>query len=81
MLAGWIWLVGKVCGGGLIGVVLEQGLSKAEAARVFGVSRTSVHAWVDLYQKNGAEGLAPKRPGRPRGGGQLQGCNYKVGRR
>ncbi len=57
----------------VVGAVLDQGLSKAEAARVFGVSRTSVHAWVDLYYKNGTDGLTPKRPGRPKGGGQLQG--------
>ena len=39
--------------------VIKQGMSKAEAARVFGVSRTSVHLWLDLYQQNGEEGLVP----------------------
>ena len=53
--------------------VIEQDLSKAEAARVFGVSRTSVHSWLGLYQENGEEGLVPKRPGRPKCGGRLQG--------
>ncbi len=53
--------------------VIQEGLSKAEAARVFGVSRTSVHSWIDLYDKDGEGGLTPKRPGRPRGGGQLKG--------
>ena len=53
--------------------VIEQDLSKAEAARVFGVSRTSVHSWLDLYRRNGEEGLVPKRPGRPKCGGRLQG--------
>jgi len=53
--------------------VKEQGLSKAEAARVFGVSRTSVHAWVDLYEAHGEAGLTPKRPGRAPGGGKLAG--------
>jgi len=57
----------------VVGAVLEQGLSKAEAARVFGVSRTSVHSWLALYDGHGEDGLTPKRPGRPRGGGQLQG--------
>jgi len=52
---------------------VEQGMSKAEAARAFGVSRTSVHAWIDLYDKNGEAGLTPKRPGRPKGGGRLKG--------
>jgi transposase len=53
--------------------VLQQGLNKAEAARVFGVSRTSVHAWVDLYHEQGEEALTPKRPGRAKGGGRLKG--------
>jgi len=57
----------------VVGAVVEQGLSKAEAARVFGVSRTSVHTWINLYHQSGTEGLTPKRPGRPRGGGRLQG--------
>ena len=45
--------------------VMQEGLSKAEPARVFGVWRTSVHAWVDLYQDSDEDGLTPKRPGRP----------------
>ena len=53
--------------------VIEQGLSKAKAARVFGVSRTSVHSWIDLYQQNSEDGLIPKRPGRPKCGGRLKG--------
>ena len=53
--------------------VIERGLTKAEAARVFGVSRPSVHSWLDLYQQNGEDGLVPKRPGRPKCGGRLQG--------
>lgn len=53
--------------------VMEQSMSKAEAARVFGVSRTSVHSWLDLYHQSGEEGLVPKRSGRPKCGGRLQG--------
>jgi len=53
--------------------VNQQGLSKSEAARVFGVSRTSVHAWIALHRKGGMDGLTPKRPGRPKGGGRLKG--------
>jgi len=56
----------------VVQAVLHQGLSKAEAARVFGVSRTSVHAWIDLFHKHGEDGLIPKRPGRPKGGGRLK---------
>ena len=29
--------------------VNNREMTKSEAARVFGVSRTSVHAWLDLY--------------------------------
>ncbi len=53
--------------------VIEQGLYKAEAARVFGVSRTSVHTWVALYEVHGEAGLTPKRSGRPKCGGRLKG--------
>ena len=58
--------------------VVEEGLSKAEAARVFGVSRTSVHAWVDLYESQGEPGLTPKRPGRAKGGGRLKGWQAAI---
>ncbi len=53
--------------------VIQHGLSKAEAARVFGVSRTSVHWWIELYEKHGEDGLTPKLPGRPKSGGRLKG--------
>jgi transposase len=57
----------------VVKAVRVQGLNKAEAARVFGVSRTSVHAWVDLFDREGADGMTPRRAGRPNGGGQLKG--------
>ena len=57
----------------VVRAVLDESLSKAEAARLFGVSRTSVHSWVDLYEQGGEDGLTPGRPGRPRGDGQLNG--------
>jgi transposase len=53
--------------------VIQQRLSKAEASRVFGVSRTSVHSWINLYRENGEDGLTPRRPGRPKCGGRLKG--------
>jgi transposase len=53
--------------------VLQQGLSKTEVARIFGVSRTSVHWWIELYEKHGEDGLTPKLPGRPKCGGRLKG--------
>ncbi len=57
----------------VVRAVVQQGVSKAQAARVFGVSRTSVHCWVDLYERYGEDGLTPKHPGRPKGGGRLKG--------
>ena len=56
-----------------VAAVVDQGLNKSEAARVFGVSRTSVHTWVALYQEHGEDGLTPKRVGRTKGGGRLRG--------
>jgi len=53
--------------------VIVQGTSKAGAARVFGVSRTSVHSWVSLYEQSGEDGLIPRRAGRCKGGGRLKG--------
>jgi transposase len=52
--------------------VVDYGVSKAATARVCGVSRTSVHTWVALFEKSGDRGLTPKRPGRPRGDGRLK---------
>lgn len=57
----------------VVRAVTQQGLSKAEAARVFSISRTSVHAWIRLYEDGGEDELTPKRAGRPRGGGRLKG--------
>jgi len=57
----------------VVRAVREEGLNKAKAARVFGVSRTSVHAWVDLFDREGESGMTPKRAGRPSGGGRLKG--------
>jgi transposase len=45
--------------------VMEQDLSKAEAARTFGISRTSVHTWVNAYRRRGEQGLRSKPRGRP----------------
>ncbi len=56
----------------VVKAVTEQGLSKSAAARTFGVSRTSVHQWVDKFQCRGARGLTSKPRGRPRGS-RLQG--------
>ena len=39
--------------------VMEQKLSKAEAARTFGISRTSVHTWVSAYRRRGERAQSP----------------------
>ena len=40
------------------------GMRHAEAARVFGVSRTSIWAWMKNYQQSGEEGLRSQKRGR-----------------
>lgn len=44
---------------------LEGGLSQAEAARVFGVSRQSVHSWVRRQRQGGLAALKSGKRGRP----------------
>ena len=43
-------------------------MTHEEAARVFGVARTTVTNWVKLYKKGSNEALKIKKRGRPRGG-------------
>ena len=62
----------------VVHAVINGALSKVKAAKVFGVSRTSVHTWVKLYRQHGKEGLIPKRPGRCKGGGYLKGWQAGV---
>jgi transposase len=50
----------------VVRAVREQGMSKAEAARTFSVSRTSVHGWLNSYQSRGAAGLCSQPRGRPK---------------
>ena len=45
--------------------VREEGMSKSEAARAFGVSRTSIHAWLGKFAVRGAAGLASRTRSRP----------------
>ena len=45
--------------------VVQQGLTKAEAAKKFGVSSQWVHELVTQYERDGEAGLNPK-PRRPR---------------
>jgi transposase len=46
--------------------VLKKEMSKSEAARTFGVSRTSIHAWLNQYRARGDSGLASRTRGRPK---------------
>lgn len=49
-------------------VALQQGRSKTEVARLFGVTRQAVHLWVSRKQEAGVLGLRARRRGRPAGG-------------
>src|SRR5262245_22804473 len=44
---------------------LEAGMKRARAARTFGVSRQSVHAWWNAYQEAGPRALKAHKRGRP----------------
>ncbi|WP_431873834.1 helix-turn-helix domain-containing protein [Amycolatopsis sacchari] len=43
---------------------VEAGVTRAEVARLFGVSRKTVGAWVAAYQREGDDALRPRRRGR-----------------
>jgi transposase len=46
---------------------VQGGMTQAQAARTFGVSRWSVVQWVKAHRGNGVRALAPKRRGRRAG--------------
>jgi transposase len=48
-------------------VVIEEGLSQGEAARLLGVSRQSVNGWLRAYREQGTEGLRSAKRGRRAG--------------
>jgi transposase len=43
---------------------VEAGVTRAEVARMFGVSRKTVGAWVAAYRREGTEAFRPRRRGR-----------------
>ena len=47
-----------------VAAVVEQGLSRVEAAELFGVTRQTVSGWVGAYRAGGADALAATRRGR-----------------
>ena len=49
-------------------LILEQGLSQAEAARVVGVQRQTVNIWLQRYRAQGADGVLDGRRVSPRRG-------------
>jgi len=57
--------------------VVEGGMTQTGAAKVFGVSRTSVCLWVKAYQESGEAALKTRRQGRPKGG--LLGASQAAG--
>lgn len=50
----------------VVDAVVQQKMSKVEAARAFGVGRTSVHLWVQAYEAGGKAALKSKPRGRPK---------------
>jgi transposase len=47
---------------------LRVGRSKTEVAKLFGVSRQAIHAWVAGQKRSGTQALRSRRRGRPTGG-------------
>jgi len=45
-----------------------RGMTQADAAKAFGVTRRAVSGWMRVYRKGGMASLAAQRQGRPRGG-------------
>lgn len=50
---------------------VRDGMTRVEAARLYGVTRQAVGAWVQRYEAGGAAALKAARRGRPRGTGRL----------
>ena len=46
-------------------LALQSGKSKAEVARLFGVSCEAVYQWIERYEQDGAAGLAARKRGKP----------------
>lgn len=45
---------------------IGQGMGPTEAARVFGVTRASIHNWINRYKVGGKRALKARRRGRPK---------------
>lgn len=49
----------------VVRAIIEEDMRPQEAARAFGVGRTSIHRWIQAYQQGGLRALAAQRRGRP----------------
>ena len=47
---------------------VQGGMAQKDAAKLFGVTTTSVRLWMRAFRENGEKGLDNKRLGRPKGG-------------
>lgn len=56
----------------VVRAVVEDGMSQVEAARVFGVSRGSIHNWLCAYRSDGEAGLKARKRG-PKKSSRLKG--------
>jgi len=50
----------------VVRAIVEQNMTKAEAVRVFGVSKTAVFKWLKAYHTGGPQALAAQPQGRPK---------------
>jgi transposase len=50
----------------VVRAIVDGGMSKAQAVRTFGVSKTAVFNWMKAYRKRGSPGLAARPQGRPK---------------
>jgi len=50
----------------VVRAVVDEGMSKAEAVRVFGVGKTALFGWLKAYRERGEKGLRGKKLGRPK---------------
>ena len=50
----------------VVRAIVDDGMSKAQAVRTFGVSKTAVFNWLKVYRRRGSPGLAARPQGRPR---------------
>lgn len=53
---------------------VREGMPKAQAVRIFSVSRQAIHNWINQYAEGGHWALKARRRGRPAGPRHLNGC-------